>query len=50
MDEPGRRILLGDGLDRHPHGLPECLRGAGTDPAQNGLDLGDRLLDWREVG
>ena len=49
MGKPCRRILVSDRLNCHPHGLPECLLGAGTEPAQNGLDLGERLLDRREV-
>ena len=32
------------------HRLPERLLGAGAEPAQDGLDLGERLLDRREVG
>ena len=50
MRKPRRRILLGDGLDCHPHRLPERLLGASADPAQDGLDLGKRLFDGREVG
>ncbi len=50
VGEPGERILVSDRLNRHPHGLPECLLGAGAEPAQDGLDLGERLLDRREVG
>ena len=49
VGKPRRRILLGDGLNCHPHRLPERLLGASADPAQDGLDLGKRLFDGREV-
>ena len=50
MGEPRDGILWGDRLDRHPHSLPERLTGASAEPAQNGFDLRECLLDRREVG
>ena len=50
MGEPCDRIIWGDGVNRYPHGLPECLPSAGAQSAQDGLDLGECLFDRRKVG
>ncbi len=50
MGEPCQGIIGRDRLDRHPHGLREGLVGAGAQLAQDSLDLGECLLDRREVG
>ena len=50
MGEPCFRIVAGNGLDGEADGFLERLLGAGTEPAQDSLDLGKRLLDRREVG
>jgi SRSO17 transposase len=43
-------VSRGDRLDRRTHRLPERLLGAGTESAQNGLDLGKRLFIRGEIG
>src|SRR5215813_1158157 len=50
MGEPRDRIIAGDRLDRYPHGLPERLLATSAEPAQNSFDLGECLLDRREIG
>src|SRR5262249_30883109 len=50
VSELGQRILGRDGLDRHPHGLPEGLLGASTDLAQDGCDLRKRLCTRGAIG
>src|SRR5262245_35066884 len=50
MGEPRDGILGSDRLYGHTHCLPERLAGAGAEPAQDGFDFRERLLDRREVG
>jgi len=50
MGEPGHRIVAGTGLDGEADRFLERLLGARAQPAQDGLDLRERLLNGREVG
>src|SRR6516225_6477318 len=50
VGEPRNRIVGSDRLYCHPHGFPERLLGASAQSAQDGLELGKRLFDWRAVG
>src|SRR5262245_32925981 len=50
MSEPGRRIVAGNGLDGEADRLLERLLGARAQSAQEGFDLGERLLDGSDVG
>jgi hypothetical protein len=47
---PRDRIMESDRLDCYTYGLPVGLMSAGSEPAQDGFDLGECLLDRREVG
>jgi hypothetical protein len=49
MDEPRHRIAAGNGLDGQADRFLEHLRGTSPQPSQEGLDLGERLLDRGEV-
>src|SRR5215831_10744353 len=50
VSEPGRGIVAGNRLDGETNGFLERLLGARSQPAQDGFDLGERLLNGREVG
>ena len=50
VGEPGARVSGGDGLDRPMHRLHQRLVSARPQPAQDRLELGERLLDGGAVG
>jgi len=50
MGEPSDGIVVGTGLDGQADRLLERVVGACTESPQERLDLGERLLDRREVG
>ena len=50
MSEPGHGIVWGNGLDGEANRFLERLLGARAQSAQEGFDLGEGLLDRREVG
>ena len=50
VGEPRRGIVWGNRLDGKANRFLERLLGARPQSAQDGLDLGERLLDGREVG
>ena len=50
MGEPGGGIFARNGVHGQAHRLHEGLVSAGAQPAQDRLELGERLLDGREVG
>ena len=49
MGKPSRRILRSNRLDGQTDGLLEGLVGAGAEATQDGLELGEGLLDRRQV-
>jgi len=50
MTEPAMRVLRCDRIERHSQGIEQRLTGAGGQPPQDGLELGERLLDGRQIG
>jgi hypothetical protein len=50
MGKPSDCIVVGNGLDRQAHRFLERFVGAGPKSPQYRLDLGERLLDGREIG
>ena len=49
MDEPASRIVGGNGFNGQANGLLEGVLGAGAEAAQDRFELGERLLDRREI-
>jgi hypothetical protein len=50
VGEPRRCVVAGNRLDGEANRFLERLLGAGSQSAQDGFDLGEGLLDRREVG
>ena len=50
MSEPGHRIVAGNRLNGETNRFLERFLGARAQSAQDGFDLGEGLLDRREVG
>ena len=50
MGKPGGDIVVSNGLNGQADGLLEGLLGARSQAAQQRLELGERLLDRREIG